>query len=321
MDKASFALKISGGTFLLVALIISSAFPAAKVVFGTPTREGVHHAVPMLAAQEKGLWKEAGLEATWHAFRAGGALTQAVAAGSVDMGINAAALMIMAAARGLPVMMVADLKHSQDFSLYVRGDSPIREPRELAGKRFAVTRTGSISHAYGRALVNRLGIADKVKFIATGGTIEAMAAIKAGIADAVILTPYQMTKLEIEGQVRNILHMDSYFPPQWLDTLVFSRKDFARANAEATGKSVAVVLRATDYVMKNKGWAIEKVKQVTGWPEEAANKIYETLKYGRDGKINKEAVENVRRFLIEHGIVARDKAPAAEEIYSERYLP
>ncbi|MEE8449891.1 MAG: hypothetical protein V3S39_09705 [Thermodesulfobacteriota bacterium] len=39
----------------------------------------------------------------------------------------------------------------------------------------------------------------------------------------------------------------------------------------------------------------------------------------KDGKIERKAVENVRSFLIEHGIVTKDKTLPVDELYTNQF--
>lgn len=79
------------------------------------------------------------------------------------------------------------------------------------------------------------------------------------------------------------------------------------------------VVQATSFIKKNPGWSMEKMKQVSGYSDRAAQLIYDGLKYSPDGKIDPKAIANVRGFLIDFGIIEKEKAPDVAALYSDRF--
>src|SRR3972149_933258 len=80
-----------------------------KIKFGTPVKGSPSNYLPVVAAEDKGYWKENGLEAEWWPFTGASPLFQAVTAGSVLVGLAPAISVIQTQARGVPVLMVAKL--------------------------------------------------------------------------------------------------------------------------------------------------------------------------------------------------------------------
>jgi len=70
--------------FGVVLAIISSfgyvGHAVEKLNFGTATKTSPHYALPMVAAEEKGFWKEQGLEVEGIPFSSAGAMFRAIAA-------------------------------------------------------------------------------------------------------------------------------------------------------------------------------------------------------------------------------------------------
>lgn len=63
-----------------------------------------------------------------------------------------------------------------------------------------------------------------------------------------------------------------------------------------------------------------KVKSISGWSEEVARTFYaKEMSNSKDGKTDGEALQNVLNFLIEYGIVPKDKAPKLEQLYTTRF--
>lgn len=182
------------GTLFLLSWLLSTAFSAEKVRVGTSTKVNPQYNLLMMAAEDQGFWKANGLEAEWFPFSAGGALARGFAARSVDMAVQDGAFAIDVIARGLPLVIVAELQAGQ-------------------------------------------------------------------------------------------------------------------------------------FIMKNKKWTLDKLMASFGYSRPAAELAYPELRYGKEGKIDPRAIENVRNFLTEYGAIAKElfllrsyfgegKAPATGELYS-----
>ena len=299
---------------------ISTVFSAEKVRFATPVKVMPLFYLPVTAAEEKGFWKEQGLEVEWVPFEAGAAMHRAVAGGHTDMGMDGAALQVLGAAACVPVIMLADFQVRQNFYIWVRSDSRIREPKDLKGAKVGVTRMGSLTHAYGQVAAKALAIED-VRYIAAGGIPELTAGLRSGALDAIVLTIFEMTPRKLAGEARDVVHVERYLPSEWMDLVAFGRREFIEKNPEVTKRVVQGLLKGGDFVMKNNEWAVEKMKAISGYSPQVADSIYRTgVRFNRDGKIDKRSVENVRNFLVEYGLIAKEKAPPAERLYTGRFV-
>lgn len=92
-------------------------------------------------AKANGYWSEAGLDV--QISRGYGSITaaQAVAAGRFDFGLVAAASAIQQTAAGLPLVSLACNGYDSTMSVAVLEDSPIRAPKDLAGRMLGSTIT------------------------------------------------------------------------------------------------------------------------------------------------------------------------------------
>lgn len=80
-------------------------------------------------------------------------------------------------------------------------------------------------------------------------------------------------------------------------------------------------MQGVEFTLKNSPWAIEKMKELSGFPVESARLVVERLpgQFTRDGRINRKAVENLRDFLMEYEIIPRDKPLAVEELFTSEF--
>ena len=319
MGKGKRRLVLVG--FLLSGLFLNEASSAEKLKIGVGIRTAPVMYLPPMAADEKGFWKEQGLEAEWVGFASGRALGEAAVAGSVSVGLQTTPGLVTSVSLGLPMVIVADLEGGGGWYFFVKQDSPIKGAKDFKGAKMGVTRFGSMTDAYSRAVAKLLGLEKEVKIIATGGVPQAMAAIRTGVVNTILLTDETMAKLEFEGVVRKAVPLSDYFPSQWNGQSLFATKLFLEKNPDVVSKVVKGTVRAANFVNENPEWAIAKLKLHSGLPEAAAKKVFENIRYSSDGKIDRQVLQGLANFLIEYSLVSRDKAPRIDELYTGRFVP
>ena len=296
------------------------AFSAEVLRYGTPLKATPHYDMVVLSAEEKGFWKQNGLEVTWVPFRGATDMYQAVAAGSIEAGQDDTAGMMQAVARGVPALTVAEMGFKQFFSIWVLNASPIKEPRELKGAKVGTSRFGASAYAFGFALVKSIGIEKEVKFVAVGGVADRLAAIKAGAIDAFVQTFAPVANLVVKGELREVATMRGRLPPDWSNQVLYARRDLVDKKPETVKRLVKAVFQSTDFIQDNRAWSVERLKSSMGFVEEAAQLIHEHLRFSRDGKINRKALENVRDFLAEFQLFPRGKTLDLDAFYTTKFV-
>ncbi len=292
---------------------------AEKVKIGIALKTHAVFVMPMLAAQEKGFWKQQGLDAEWLSFRGGAAMGQAAAGKAIHMGMTGVAGTVRAITRKLPVTIVYHPGVANDFGIWVLTNSPIKKPADLRGKKIDVTRRGGTSYSYATAVAKTLGFGKDIRLTAAGGIRAQLAALKSGAIDAGMITFFAIAPLAVRGEVREILHMVDILPKPWMSRVVYSRKDFLAKNPDSVGKMVKSLLQATKFVMKNRDWTIGKMKSYSKYPAKAAEVLYPKLIYSKDGRIDPKALSNVRQFLLDYKVISAADAIPTKEMYTNRF--
>lgn len=310
---------------LMVALaglwFFAFSFPASgqKLRFASAIKENPAYYLTVLAAEEKGFWKENGLEVTWVPFIAATPMHRAAAAKEVLIGLDTAIGITQVASRGVPVAIVSDLDRAEGFILWVMAKSPVREPKELKG-RIGVIALGAAGHAYAQVAAKSLGIEKQVRFVGAGGVPSMVAALKAGSLDATVTSFFNLMDLKFKGEVRDLFSMDDYLPKPWTGRIVWAHKEFQKSSPDTVRRTVKAILQATRFWKGDSSWAVAKIMAQGAMAEGPARAIYEIMRPSEDGKIDKKALENVIGLLIEYGLVAKEKALAIEELYTGEFV-
>lgn len=300
--------------------LVSPLFALEKVKLGSAVKIDRVYYLPNLVGEEKGFWKENGLEVEWVPFGGNTPLNHAVAAGAINMAMTASSGPPAAAERGLPIIMVAELSARPAFGIWVRAESPYREPRDLKGARIGVTGLGTPTYMFGRLIVAAHGIEKDVRFVGAGGPPQYIAALRTGGVEAVVSRVSTMAGLKVDGVVRELASSADYLPKPWFEDVVLARKDFARTKPDVVKKMLRAMLQSIDFIRKNPSWTVDKIKSFQGVSEEAAKVIYEEVRFTVTGKFDRKAVENMRKVFIEYGVLT-EKAPAVDDLFTNEYLP
>jgi NitT/TauT family transport system substrate-binding protein len=108
-------------------------------------------------AKNQGFFKRRGIDVSVARGYGSVAAAQAVAAGEFDFGFVFAGGTILGAARGLPLVALSTLGYDATMGTALRGDSPIKVPKDLEGKKIGTVPTSAEAPYWG-AFVKKAGL-------------------------------------------------------------------------------------------------------------------------------------------------------------------
>src|SRR3954467_1927017 len=95
--------------------------------------------VPFYYGKEKGFYKEEGIDLTINEGRGSANTVQVVAAGSDAFGLADSSSLIATAAKGAEIKSVMSVLSSTGYSVVSLASTGIKTPKDLEGKKFAVS--------------------------------------------------------------------------------------------------------------------------------------------------------------------------------------
>jgi len=98
-------------------------------------------------------------------FRPASLLHQAIVTGDIKTGLDTAASSLTASGRGVPVIIVSDLQHTERVGIWVPAGSKLNRLEDLKGVKLGVPRMGVLSHTQGLLIARRLGMEKEVRFV------------------------------------------------------------------------------------------------------------------------------------------------------------
>ncbi|MGY4466366.1 NitT/TauT family transport system substrate-binding protein [Bradyrhizobium sp. LB9.1b] len=194
----------------LASLVAITAMGAARAEDALKARIGVlrlSSSAPVFIAQDKGYFREAGLDVELKFFDAAQPIAVATTSGDIDFGVTAfTAGLYNLAGKGVVKVIGGMSREKAGYPLigyfasnnaYAAG---LKTPKDLAGKRVAMTQVGSSFHYSLGLLADKYGFKlAEVKIVPLQSLSNAAAALKGETVDAALLPISTARKLMDEG--------------------------------------------------------------------------------------------------------------------------
>jgi NitT/TauT family transport system substrate-binding protein len=197
-----------------------------------------------LYATDQGLFTKAGLNVDLQILGSGAAITTAVAAGAVDIGITNPLPLIEAVEHGIPFVYICAgaLINFDEGSLCVSPDSPIRTGKDFDGKTIATSSLADINVVAIKAWIDKSGgDSSKARFVEIPFA-QMGASLQRGVVDAAPIVEPALSVAKRAGSVRVLLPpMYSVFGPNFMIGGWFCRSDWLQTHRDAARRFVGAI--------------------------------------------------------------------------------
>lgn len=291
---------------------------------------------PVFIAQDKGYFREAGLEVELKFFDAAQPIAVATTSGDVDFGVTAfTAGLYNLAGKGVLKVIGGMSRERPGYPLigyfasnnaYAAG---LKTPKDLAGKRVAVTQVGSSFHYSLGLLADKYGfkLAD-VKIVPLQSLSNAAAALKGETVDAALLPISTARKLMDEGGAKFLGWVGDETPwqlgavfasPKTLTNKALVTKFLgvlAKADREYHDVILAAMKNGVAPINEQTKPLLEIIAKYTNLPVEQV--VGNCAYIDPDGKLDVKNVDNQIKWLQDQGFA--DKGFDANAIIAKDYV-
>lgn len=323
----------------LAGLLAIMAMGTARAEDALKARIGVlrlSSSAPVFIAQDKGYFREAGLDVELKFFDAAQPIAVATTSGDVDFGVTAfTAGLYNLAGKGVLKVIGGMSREKAGYPLigyfasnnaYAAG---LKTPKDLAGKRVAVTQVGSSFHYSLGLLADKYGfkLAD-VKIVPLQSLSNAAAALKGETVDAALLPVSTARKLMDEGGAKFLGWVGDETPWQ-LGAVFASPKTLtnkalvtrllgalAKADREYHDVILAAMKDGVAPINEQTKPLLEIIAKYTNLPVEQV--VGNCAYIDPDGKLDVKNVDNQIKWLQEQGFA--DKGFDASAIIAKDYV-
>jgi NitT/TauT family transport system substrate-binding protein len=242
--------------FHLVAPARAAELEQTSITLGVGGKPLLYY-LPLTIAEQKGFFKEEGLDVTINDFGGGAKSLQALIGGSVDVVAGAYEHTIRMQAKGQDIKAVIELGRFPGMVLAVKKElaGEIKSPADLVGRNVGVTAPGSSTNFFVNYLMAKAG-ADPAQaaFIGVGAGLSAVASMQQGEVEAIVNLDPVISKLEADDTIviladaRTEAGTKEIFGGSNPAAVLYLKNDFIEANPNTVQALVTAFKRALDWL-------------------------------------------------------------------------
>lgn len=260
--------------------------------------------LPVYVTQERGFFKDEGLEVLFVMFNAGSTNIQALVGGDVQMMGSAFVETIAGRAAGFDIKNFWGICNLMPFELYSQPN--FKSMKEAKGKRFAISRLGSLTDYLTRATLHHFGVDLKeVTILQIGSTPARFAALSSGAVDASIVW-FPVTEIAKVQGYSKLFDLKEIFP-EWPYETFAARESWLAREKTLVGKFLRAYQRGVKHTLENKEDALKVIRKYVKMDPAYAPAGYDEYRdsFPVNGKISEKAIPLVIEQEFDAGRIKR----------------
>lgn len=228
----------------------------AKIVVGLSSVNVAF--LPVYVTEAKGFFKDEGLDVLLVLFNAGATNLQALIGGDVQIMGSAFVETIGGRAAGVDVKNFWGICNVMPFQLYSQPE--FKSMKQAKGKRFAISRFGSLTDFLTRATLRHFGVDEKeVTILQIGSTPARFAALTAKGVDASIVW-FPVTEIAKKQGYNKLLDLKEVFP-EWPYETFAAKESYLAKEKDQVVKFLRAYQRGVKYTLENKEEAVNIMRK------------------------------------------------------------
>ncbi|WP_420963410.1 ABC transporter substrate-binding protein [Brucella sp. IR073] len=290
---------------------------------------GLH--APLILGQQKGFFKEEGVDLEIQEGRGSGPTVQAVAAGNVTVGFADMTTMMALAAKGAPVISIGSALQRSPFAVVSLKEKGIDKPEKVKGLTIAMTAGDSPSQSW-PLFLEKNGLKQTDYKTVNGDAKTKVNAVITGQADALLgFAMDQGPQIEeATGKpVTNMLYAD--FGVNSIGSSFIVNKETVESNPELLKKFMKAATRSFEYTVQHPEEAVEAIRSAypnAGKKESLLNGLKIAIPLfkskesdsGRPLRVTKAQVDETVATMIAVGTL-KPSDNDASKYYTDAFLP
>src|SRR6266850_6899455 len=280
---------------LVMMLLLCSVVPSksvAKIIVGLSSVNVAF--LPIYATEAKGFFKDEGLDVLLVLFNAGATNLQALIGGDVQIMGSAFVETIGGRAAGIDVKNFWGVSNLMPFQLYSLPD--FKSMKQAKGKRFAISRFGSLTDFLTRATLRHFGVDEKeVTILQIGSTPARFAALTAKGVDASVVW-FPVTEIAQNQGYNKLLDLKDVFP-EWPYETFAAKESYLSKEKEQVTKFLRAYQRGVRHTRENKDDSVRILRKYVKMDPAYAPAGYD--EYRDSFPLNGQIAEKVIPTVIE----------------------
>jgi NitT/TauT family transport system substrate-binding protein len=288
---------------LTLSFITAASRPVnAKIVVGISSVNVAF--LPLYVTIDKGFFKDEGLDIVPVMFNAGNTNLQAMIGGDVQIMAGAVAETVLGRASGMDVKNFWGVCNLMPFELF--SNPNLKSMKEARGKKFAISRFGSLSDFLTRSSLLHFGVDPKeVTILQVGSTPARFAALSSGGVDATIMW-FPVTETAKSAGFRKLFDLKDMYP-EWPYEAFAARESWLAKERDQAIKFVRAYQKGTRHTRDHRDDAIRSLRKWVKMDPAVAPAGYDQYRdsFPVDGKIAEKGIGIVADQEFEQGRVKK----------------
>ena len=295
---------------LLLIVLTYLSRVEARMVVGVSTVNVAF--LPIYLTQDKGFFKDEGLDVLVVMFNAGATNLQAMIGGDVQIMAGGVPETVLARAGGADIKNFWAISNVMPFQIY--GSAKLKSLGQSKGKKFAISRFGSLSEFLTRSALKHSGVDPRdVTMLQIGATPARFTTLASGIVDATILW-FPVTERAKAAGMNKLFDLKDLYP-NWTNVGFIARESWLAKEKEQTTKFLRAYQRGVRYTRENRNDGIRTLEKYVGLNAAEAAAGYDEYResFPLDGRILDAGIVATIEQEIETGRL-KGKIPVSEMI-------
>lgn len=298
--------------FSFLAVVGSFKLPEAdaRIVVGVSTVNVAF--LPVYLTQDKGFFKDEGLDVLLVMFNAGATNLLALIGGDVQIMAGGVPETVLARAKGGDIKNFWAISNVMPFQIY--GSPSMKSLKDGKGKKFAISRFGSLSEFLTRSALRHSGVDPKdVTMLQIGATPARFTTLATGIVDATILW-FPVTERAKAAGMNKLFDLKDLYP-NWTNVGFIAREGWLAKEKDQALRFLRAYQRGVNYTRENREDGIRTLRKYVGLDAGEAAAGYDEYRqsFPLDGRILDAGITATVEQEMETGRLKR-KIPASEMI-------
>ena len=304
------------------ALVVAPAASAQTTLVVDKAAPNADPIIPVNIGEQLGIFKKHGLELKIVDFTGGSKMTQAMAAGALDIGDGAGTEMALVA-KGAPMIAICEAVGPIPFiGIGVPWDSPIKTIDQLKGKKIGYSSAGSLTDWLTKELARKQGWPqDSIQGVGIGnGANSIIAAFRDHLIDADVAVTSLFLAME-ENKTGRLLFPVSQYEGRLAAGTLYASNHIVETNPEAVRAFVAGWVETVNYIRSHKAEAVKMQAAITGFSESVMSRDYDLTidMFTKACEFDAESLDTLKHSFVDLGLLP--SAPDMSKLHTEKFLP
>jgi NitT/TauT family transport system substrate-binding protein len=304
------------------ALALPGAIQAQSnsLTVGMPTTPPNIVHMPVIVANDLGLFKKNGIEVKTVALAGGVKVFRAMLSGNLDIAQSPGTVTTIAISKGSKVKGILGTLYKFEASMVVRGD--IKTMADLKGKRIGIQQPHGFADILSRVVLRRAKISpNDVNFVSIA-TEDVPALVANQVDTAILHVEQEMLAKEKVPSLHAIARMWELQPKQ-MYTYYAVTEDTIKAKRAALYAFVQSVIEATRIMYTDKARVLPIMVKHTGYPEKIVSDTYDFLVksciWDANTGLAPERVNFTANLMTKVGNIKKGQTPTYDQIVDKTF--